>query len=178
ADVATKAKFDALARARRDEIADVAIEARLIRRDLLEQRRLAGIAKRASRSRILLEHRDVVSFRHQRCVGQAGGAGADDCDALAVRRPAIRKRSFATGGGIDHAADARPAAHLVDAGIAGETTPDRLAAAELLDPLRIGDEATAQRDEIRFAPGDRRRRRSGIAEPSYGDDWDADQFFH
>ena len=53
---------------------------------------------------------------------------------------------LAAGRAIDHAADARAAAHFVDAGVAGEAAADRLAARDLLDPLRIGDERAAERD--------------------------------
>src|SRR5262249_35204443 len=47
-DVALEAEFDAVTRARGKEVADVARETRLARRDLLEQRCLAGVAKRAA----------------------------------------------------------------------------------------------------------------------------------
>src|SRR5262245_44871941 len=63
--VALEAEFDALADAGGDEVGDIALEAVLARRDLLEQRGFAGIAKRAARARILLEHRHLVSIGDQ-----------------------------------------------------------------------------------------------------------------
>ena len=82
-----------------------------------------------------------VAVRDQRGIGEAGRAGADHGDALAARRLGLGEHRLAAGGAVDHAADARAAAHLVDAGVAGEAAPDRLPARELLDPLRIGDQA-------------------------------------
>src|SRR4029453_724866 len=124
--VALEAEFDALANAGGDEVGDITLEAVLARRALLEQRGLAGIAKRAARARILLEHRDLVSLGDQRRVGEAGRAGADHRNALAARRVWIGEHRLAAGGAVDYAADARAAAHLVDAGVAGEAAPDRL----------------------------------------------------
>src|SRR5262249_57623556 len=102
---------------------------------LVKGGRLAGVAKGAARTRVLFEPRPLVARRHQRRVGQAGGSGADDRDALPARRPPLGEHRLAAGGTVDHATDARPAAHFVDAGGAGETAPDPLPAAKLRDPL-------------------------------------------
>ena len=85
---------------------------------------------------------------------------------------------FAAGRAVDHAADAGAAAHLVDAGVAGEAAPDRLVAAQLLDPLRIGDQRAAERDEIRLSRPDRVGRGGGIAEPADRDHRHVDRLFH
>ncbi len=85
---------------------------------------------------------------------------------------------LATGCAVDHAADARAAAHLVDAGVAGEAAPDRLTARELLDPLRIGDQRAAERNEIGLAFGDRRGRDHRIAEAADRDHRYVDHRLH
>ncbi len=90
----------------------------------------------------------------------------------------VGEQALAAGGAVDDAADARAAAHLVDAGVAGEAAPDRLAARDLLDPLRIGDERAAERDEIGLAGRDRRFRGRRIAEPADGDHRHVDCSFH
>src|SRR5262249_56738443 len=92
------------------KVADVALEARLARRDLLEQRCLAGVAERTARALVLFEHRDVVALGRQRRIGQAGGSGADDGDALPPPPAPIRKQRLAASGAGDHATDPRPAA--------------------------------------------------------------------
>src|SRR5262249_53486704 len=163
-DVALETEFDAVTRARGKEVADVALEARLARRDLLEQGRLAGVAKCAARALVLFEHRNLVALGHQRRIGQAGRSGADDGDALAARRPRMGNPRLAAAAGVAPATAARPAAHFVDAGVAGEAAPDRLLAAKLRDPLRIGDEGAAERDEIRLSRRDGLGRDRGIAE--------------
>src|SRR5262249_57453568 len=112
-----------------------------------------------------------------RRISQAGGSRADDGDALAARRPPIGNHRLAAGRGVDHAANARTAAHIVDAGVAGETAPDRLLAAKLRDPLRIGDEGAAERDEIRLSRRHGLSRGCGIAEAPDGDHRNADHFF-
>ena len=72
----------------------------------------------------------------------------------------------------------RAAAHLVDAGVAGEAAPDRLAAAKLFDPLRISDETTAECDEISLTPRDRLGRDCRIAQPSHRNDANAHRLLH
>ena len=165
----------ALVGAGRRHVGDVALKAPLARLDLLEQRRLAGIAKRPSWLFAFLEHRHGVAVGDQRGVGQARRSGADHRDALAARRARCREHRFAAGGAIDHAADARTAAHFVDAGVAGEAAPDRLAAGELVDPLRIGDQCPTERDEVGLTVLDRGGGDRRIAEPADRDHRDVDQ---
>ena len=108
-----------------------------------------------------------VALGDERRVGEAGRAGADHRDALALRRTGASANSrLAAGRAVDDAAQLRAAAHLVDAGVAGEAAADRLAARELVDPFGIGDQRAAERDEIRLAARDRigrglRDRRAG-----------------
>src|SRR5260370_193340 len=78
-------------------------------------------------------------------IGQPGRTGADDRDALAPRRLAVGIVRLSAGGAVHHAADARSPAHLVDACVAGETSPDRLSSPQFLDPLRIGNHRAAER---------------------------------
>src|SRR5262249_56298755 len=94
--------------------------------------------KGAAGARVLFEAGPLVAGGHQRRIGQAGGSRADDGNALPARRPPIGEHRLAAGGTVDYATDARPAAHFVDARVAGETAPDRLPAAKLRDPLWIG----------------------------------------
>ena len=91
---------------------------------------------------------------------------------------AFGKGGLAAGGAVDDAADARAAAHFVDAGVAGEAAPHRLVAADFLHPLRIGDQRAAERDEIRLAALDRGARDRRIAEPADRDYRNADILFH
>jgi hypothetical protein len=77
-------------------------------------------------------------------------------------------------GAVDHAGDARAAAHAVDAGVAGEAAPDRLLVAQLLDPLRVGEQCAAERNEIGLAAGDGLGRGCRIAEPAHRDHRDLD----
>ena len=176
-DVGREAEHDAFRSQAADQIGDIALEALLVRLDLLEQRRLAGVAERAAGARLLLEHRHRVALGDERRIGQSGRAGADHRDALAARRLRSANNGLAAGRAVDHAADARAAAHLVDAGVAGEAAPDRLAAPQLLDPLRIGDQRAAERDEIGLAACDRRFRSRRIAEPADRDHRHADLLF-
>jgi hypothetical protein len=67
---------------------------------------------------------------------------------------------------------------IVDAGVAGKAAPDRLAAAHLLSPLRIGDQCAAERDEIGFALGDGALRHCRIAKTADGDNGNADAPLH
>ena len=128
--------------------------------------------------RVFLEHRDVVAFGYQRRVGQAGRAGADHGDALATRGLRRCKHGLASGGAVDDAADAGAAAHFVDAGIAGEAAPDRLAAAHLLDPVRVGNQRAAERDEIGLALAHRALCSRRVAEAADRDHRNADALFH
>src|SRR5262249_59900646 len=98
-------------------------------------------------------------------------------DALAGGGSRIGKHRLAPGGAVDHAADARPAAHFVDACVVGETAPDRLLAAKLRDPVRVGDESAAERDEVRLSCRYGLGCDRGIAEAADSDYWDADRFF-
>ena len=102
----------------------------------------------------------------QRRVSQAGGTGADHRDAFALRRTGGGELALPPGRAVDDAAQLRAAAHLVDAGVAGETAAGRLAARELVDPFRIGDQRAAERDEIGLAARDRVGRGRRIAEPA------------
>src|SRR5262249_57968390 len=65
----------------------------------------------------------------------------------------------------------------VEAGVAGEAARDRLLAAKLRDPLRIGDEGAAERDEIRLSRRDGLGRDRGIAEAPDRDHRNADHCF-
>ena len=82
-------EYDALFLAGRRHVVDVARKACVARLDLLEQRRLAGIAEAAAGALGLLEHRHRVAVGDQRRVGEAGGPGADHGDAFAARRLCI-----------------------------------------------------------------------------------------
>src|SRR6266700_7154017 len=74
---------------------------------------------------------------------------------LGPPRSAIGEKSFSTRRSIDNTTDRRPAAHLINAGVAGKAPPDRLGAGELFDPSRLGDKRPPERDEIGFSGGDR-----------------------
>ena len=87
------------------------------------------------------------------------------CGGAAAEEPGLP-----AGGAVDDAAQLRAAAHLVDAGVAGEAAPRRLAAGELCHPVRLRDQGAPERDEIRLAGGDRVGGDIGIAEPADGDD--------
>src|SRR6266849_3990967 len=117
-DIGLEAERDAVADARGEEVGDIALEAALACFDVLEKRRLAGMAKRAAGMLFFFEHGDDVAIGDQRSISQTGRTGTDDGDALAARRLGIGEYRLAAGGAVDHAADARAAAHLVDASVA------------------------------------------------------------
>ena len=149
---------------------DVAVERGLVGDHLLEQRRLAGIAERAARPAVALEHRHRVGAGDEGRVGEPGRPRPDDGDALALRRLRRGEAGLVAGRGVDDAAQLRAAAHLVDAGVAGKAAPRRLAAGELGDPFGLGDQGAPERHEIRLAGCDRIRRDRRIAEPADRDD--------
>src|SRR6516165_1805459 len=134
--------------------------------------------KCAARLRFFLEHGDVVALRHKRRIGQSGGTRADHRDALALRHSRRGEQRFAPGGAVHHAANAGAAAHLVDAGIAGKTAADRVAAAHLLYPSRLGNERAAERDEIGLALAYRALGGRRIAEATDRNHRNAHAFFH
>src|SRR5690242_7846262 len=108
-----------LSLARPVQVGNVACEALLACLQVLKQRSLAGMAKGAARLLVFLEDHNVIFICNQRSVRQSGRPGADDCDALTLRRLGIAIASFVSGRGIDDAAYARATAHLVDAGVGG-----------------------------------------------------------
>jgi hypothetical protein len=71
--------------ARGDEVIDIAREASLLGFDLLKQRRLRCELERPAGFRLSLEHGDGIVLCDQGRISQSRGAGADHCDALAVR---------------------------------------------------------------------------------------------
>ena len=139
---------------------------------------MAAEAQCAAGLRLFLEHGHAVTFGDQRRIGQAGRTGADYRDAFSAGRLWRDEHCLSSSGAVDHAADAGAAAHLVDAGVAGKAAPDRLAAAHLLGPLRIGDQRAAERDEIGFALGDGALRRRRIAKTADRDNGNADAPLH
>ena len=94
---------------------------------------------------------------------------------LAPRRGRGLEVALAAGHAVDHAMQLRAAAHLVDAGVAGEAAPNRLAPGELVDPLRIGDQRAADDDGIAGAPPDRRLGDRRPVDAPHGEHRDADR---
>src|SRR5262249_56404461 len=87
-------------------------------------------------------------------VGEPGGSRADDGDALALRRPRRREAGLVAGNCIDDTVQLCPAAHLIDAGIACEALPLRLAAGELGNPIGLGNQRAPERPENSLAPSE------------------------
>ena len=83
--VGRETKHDLFHFAGGNEIGDVASEALFACLDLLEQRRLAGIAECAAGTRFFFKYSHSVSVRDQRRIRQAGGSRPDHGDALATR---------------------------------------------------------------------------------------------
>src|SRR5262249_1584431 len=144
-------------------------ERALPRAHLLEQWRFAGMAECPASATFAFEDGDLVAIGDQRRIGKSGWPGTDDGDAFARRALAGGKTQLLPGGAVDDTAELRAAAHLVDAGVAGETASHRLVAADLLDPVGISNQRAPERDEIRLAGRERRLRCRRIAEASDGD---------
>ena len=134
------------------QIVDIAIEAVVVRLDLLEQRRLAGVTEGAAGARVLLEHGHRVAGRRP-ATHRSGRPGRR-------RSPRCARRC---GGCASAKSVSRPAAPLTTQPM---RAPPRISLmqvlqarqrrigsprAHFLDPLRIGDQRAAECDEIGLA---------------------------